>query len=131
MKGGTLVALIAALLVTQSARASWEATPGEIVALPRFCWQQFKAATGPEYSLPPKALCGSAMNHYCPGLVDLIRAKRSVGNPKERVGNLRKAKNATLYTLRAMEEHPKCPLRSHAESTLNEVEMLLRLNVYR
>jgi hypothetical protein len=100
----------------------WRPTAVEIMQLPEFCWGQFAQVKGPEYEIPKK-LCGSAMNHYCPGLVEHLRAKRSHGDPGARLGHLERAKKRTLTTLRGMEKYPNCPIRSHAENTLKIVEM--------
>ena len=112
---------------------NWKAERGEVINLPRFCWAQYlDDVHGPEFSMPPRNICGPGMNHYCPGLLDLMDAKRSVGSKsKERKGHLYRAKKRTLYTLRAMEKYPQCPIRSHAESTLAEIEAMSRIGEMR
>jgi hypothetical protein len=54
--------------------------------------------------------------------VKLIRAHRSYGDKRERLGNLAGARQDTLYTLKAMENYPNCPIRAHVENTLRIIE---------
>ena len=51
-------------------------TAVEIAQLPRFCWGQLQVpnANGDEFRIRD---CGPAANHYCSGLIYLVRAKRS------------------------------------------------------
>lgn len=132
----TLFWIMMALFVltpTAITAGNWKADRREVVMLPRFCWAQYlDDVQGPEFSMPPKRVCGSGMNHYCPGLLDLLDAKRSVGSEsKHRKGYLLGARKRTLYTLKAMETYPRCPIRSHAESTLAEIEAMLRIANFR
>jgi len=128
-----VVALLSAFVVASNARAqsSRKATTLELPMLPRFCWAQFSdTARGPEFSMPPKALCGAGTNHYCIGLVNLLRAKRNTSDPAStRASNIRQAKRRTLYTVKAIERYPNCPIRSHVQSTLMEIEALERVYI--
>jgi len=95
----------------------------EIAQLPPFCWEQYiKGVSGPQYRIGRD--CGPATNHYCPGLVELMRAKRSL-DARKRLSYLQKAKHQTLYTLKGIERYPACSIRNHVEKTLNEVNALL------
>ena len=108
------------------ATTKYKAAPSEVALLPKFCWAQYmENVEGPEYGIPIKT-CGYAMNHYCIGLVELIRANRSFANPGIRKQHLMRAREDTLYTLRGMKDYPACPIRAHAESTLRQVETGLR-----
>jgi hypothetical protein len=98
----------------------WHPTAAEIAQLPQFCWAQFTENKGPEYQIPRS--CGSGMNHYCPGLVEQLRAKRSYSDQRKRLGYLYYARRRTLYTLKAMEKEPNCPIRQHVETTLMVVD---------
>ena len=100
-------------------------TPPEVVQLPKFCWGKWTNYKGPEYEISRK-LCGVGTNHYCPALVELLRANRSFGNTKARRGYLGAARQGTLYTLKAIEGYPNCPIRGHAEGTLHLVDPLWR-----
>ena len=128
MKSGKLplaMLLIAlAFGVTVANAAKYKAAAVEVVQLPQFCWAQYMDnMNGPQYTISPK-LCGVFMNHYCPGLVDLIRARNSLGSTaklKERLAHLRSAENNTGYTLRGMKDYPHCPIRSHVEATAAEI----------
>jgi hypothetical protein len=79
---------------------------------------------GPEFEIPRKT-CGVGMNHYCIGLIDLSRANKTFGNKSRKRSLLLIAKANTLYTLRAMTDYPKCPIRGHAEKTLEQIDAQL------
>jgi hypothetical protein len=96
----------------------------EIAQLPAFCYSQYvEGATAPEFKIPPG--CGPGMNHYCFALVELNRGKRAVGNRNQRLTHLKLSRAQTLYTLRAMEQYPHCPIRAHVDKTFNEVNAIL------
>ena len=120
-----IVSVFSVLLAWSASATKYKAPANEVVLLPQFCWAQYMDnVEGPEYSIS-STLCGVGMNHYCPALIELIEAKRSVGTKaKDRAGHLNVARKEVLYTLNAMRDYPSCPIRSHAESTLQEVEML-------
>jgi hypothetical protein len=98
-------------------------TDVEIVMLPKFCWAQMgsKVATGPAFQIPRS--CGPGMNHYCPGLVMLLRAKNDFGKKMYDV-LLARAGTDVEYTLNAMKEYPECPIRKHVEATKEEIAQL-------
>ena len=120
-----IVAVVSVLRACPASATKYKAPAGEVVLLPQFCWAQYmENVEGPDYSIS-STLCGVGMNHYCPALIELIEAKRSVGSKaRARAGHLNVAHKEVLYTLNAMRDYPSCPIRSHAESTLTEVEML-------
>jgi hypothetical protein len=121
------VALLVAAAMPQGVEAAiWPAEAREIAQLPSYCWAQYiEDKQRPEYSVNSKG-CGAGMNHYCPGLVELIRAKRSFGDKRKRLGHLETAKGNMLYTMRAMKDYPGCTLRADVEKTLNEINVYLR-----
>jgi hypothetical protein len=98
----------------------------EAAQLPKFCWAQMEVpgAKGPEYEFPPG--CGPAMNHYCEGLVNLIRAKHAVGKTNA-IPLLRLSENSIQYTENGMKDYASCPIRGHVESSKAEVRNLLTI----
>ena len=94
----------------------------EATLLPKFCWGQYlgNKFKGPEFTIP-RATCGVGMNHYCPALVALGRAHRSLSD-NYKLGNLETAKRGTLYTLKAMEKYPRCPIRGDVTRTYQLIE---------
>lgn len=118
-----LVAMSVPALDAQGQMTNLDATALEMAQLPRFCLGQMglPGAKGPEYELPRN--CGSGMNHYCPGLVYLIRAK----NPaliKYRAQNFGMAKAGTGFMENALKSYPACPIRDHIEATRAEIQRL-------
>ena len=91
--------------------------------LPLFCYGQMgvPGATGPQYNIPSG--CGSGMNHYCPGLVALIRAKKELDRRKA-LTLLSSVEVDVRYTLDWMKGFPNCAIRGHVEATKAEVERL-------
>ena len=98
----------------------------EIAQLPRFCYGQMKVpnAEGPEFGFPRD--CGYGMNHYCPGLVHLIRAKTAI-KLRDRGGELLEADGAVRYTERAIQEYPNCSIRGHINATRAEIDKLMAM----
>ena len=103
-----------------------KASKREAFLLPRFCWREMMGddVRGPEYEIPKS--CGIGMNHYCVGLLKVVRANRTFGKLDHKRGLLRAARDHTLYTLRAMKDYPQCPIRGHAERTLEQIETQLK-----
>ena len=95
----------------------------EKLLLPRFCWAQMGIANadGPEFNIPPR--CGPGMNHLCPGLVTLMRAKKT-SNKGQRLSLLGSADGDMQYTLKWMTGFPDCPLRSQVEAYRLEIRKL-------
>jgi len=104
----------------------WRPSVTEAALLPKFCWQQFFGSKfkGPEFEIP-RDTCGVGMNHYCPGLVLLNRATRSFDS-YEKKGWLEGAEGQVLYTVRALKNYPRCPLRPEIEGTYQRIERDLR-----
>ena len=109
-------------LVNAGYREQQGVTAAEIIMLPKFCWAQIEVpnARGPEYS--PQG-CGVGTNHYCPGLVKFIRAKR-LADKQKMVAMLAGVENDIKYTEGWIKDYPKCSIRSHLESTKTELQKL-------
>ena len=69
--------------------------------------------------------CGWHMNHYCSGLLYLMRSEYSTVPRNYQIQWLATAKESTEYTLKGMQAYPYCPLRSHVEATLMKVNARL------
>jgi len=65
------------------------------------------------------------MNHFCPGLIGLIRAKNAANPRSVRMRELNGATTAFQYTLYHMEKG--CPLRGDAEAALAQARALAAL----
>jgi hypothetical protein len=102
-------------------------TAVEIKQLPHFCWayMQVPGATGPAYSIP-KSECGYWTNHYCPGLVYLIRFKSSA-NKSQQLSLLGLADEQIRYTEKGIKDYPRCTIRQHVAASRAEVNTLLSL----
>ena len=102
---------------------SMNATAVEIAQMPRFCWAQFAVpnADGDEFAIHA---CGPSANHYCGGVIYLIRA-RHAASKAERLDLLRHADEAVSDTERAIKDYPKCSIREHVDATRTEVNNLL------
>lgn len=88
----------------------------ELMQLPEYCHAQYvddKLSGNPKYSIQG---CGAYMNHYCPGLVQLERAKKVSAPRPERRENIRMAKNNFNYTLVHMPQ--VCWLRPYATDAM-------------
>jgi hypothetical protein len=99
-----------------------DTTAVEITQLPKYCYYQYvsdKYATDPVHSIQG---CGAYTNHFCPGLIDLMRAQSVKLRKPQRIEKLRSAKNNFSYTLHYMP--PNCWLRQDAESAMRQAEML-------
>jgi len=123
-----IVLAIALALAGEMARAgAHETSISEAALLPRFCWKQYMGPkfSGPGYYIPVDT-CGRITNHYCPGLVYLNRAMRTIGNEGQRRADLLVAKDATLYTLRGIKGYPNCQIRAHVETTLRIIDNELK-----
>lgn len=134
MRNSVTLALIAGLAGAVSNSPAVGATYGnqkvtelEVAQLPKFCWRglQVPNATGPEFDIPISD-CGYGMNHYCSGLVNLIRARGAAAKGAP-VGFLQRALTDIRYTEDAMKSYPQCPVRGHVENSKAEVERLIKL----
>jgi hypothetical protein len=100
-------------------------TSVEIALLPQFCWAQFEVPNtqGDDFRIRD---CAVAANHYCPGLLYLIRAKRPTAKVRP-LPLLQHADVDVAYTERAIADSPKCSIREHVDSTRAEINHLLRM----
>lgn len=121
-----LAALVSILLPLRASAQSdldgWHPTVVEATMLPKFCWGQFMGNRfkGPEFTIPRDS-CGVGMNHYCPALVSLNRANRSFDSRTKR-GYLQGARAQALYTVKAMQKYPHCPIRGQVDRTYQQIE---------
>jgi hypothetical protein len=118
-------------LVTFDAQGAGDVTHPtavEIVQLPKFCWKQMGAlnATGPEFSLPAGSDCGGGTNHYCSGLVALMRAKVAASKG-QRVSMLGRADTNVRYTENWIKDYPNCSIRDHVAASRAEVNHLMTI----
>jgi hypothetical protein len=124
-----VVLLVSYVLVSPVALAGYReelhVSEVEIALLPTFCWAQLEVpdAKGDQFRIRD---CGPAANHYCPGLIYLIRGKRS-GAKGKALPLIRRADTDVAYTERAIADAPKCSIREHVETTRAEINHLLRL----
>jgi len=117
------------ILVPASALAGYRedlrVTSVEIAQLPQFCWAQFEVpdAQGDEFKIRN---CGVFVNHYCPGLIALIRGKGPAAKGKP-LPLIRIADAEVVYTEKGISGYPNCPIRGHVEATRAEINRLLRM----
>jgi hypothetical protein len=117
-----LLALLAAISLCAGAAAQdggryGGATPIERAQLPMYCYAlhvDSKLAGHPQYDIPSS--CGVYMNHYCEGLIFLLRAQKTTAPARERKNNAGAAASLIQKTIKAMT--PQCPLRADAEGAL-------------
>lgn len=118
--------LVTAVLVGPAAyggyREDLKLTDFEIVQLPQFCWAQMGVPNTNGPAFKPQE-CGPWTNHYCPGLVALIRAKR-LGEPGKAYRMLDTVDTAIQYTESHTKEYPNCSIRGHVEATKAESQKL-------
>ena len=100
-------------------------TSVELTQLPKFCWAQMEmpGATGPGFSIN-RSECGYMDNHYCPGLVTLIRFKKSA-NKSQNLSLLVMADNDVSYTEKGIKDFPQCSIRGHVAATRAEINTFL------
>lgn len=108
---------------TQAAgKYAGKTSPVEIAQLPKYCYAQYvdeNLSGNPAYSIQG---CGGSMNHFCPGLVKLIRARTHQLPMNERRGNANMAVDDFKYTLREMT--PTCVIRADVLSALEQAKHL-------
>jgi hypothetical protein len=106
-------------------REEMHVTSVEISLLPTFCWKQFDVPNveGDEFHIRD---CGPGMNHYCPGLIYLIRGKRTSGKNKA-LPLIQHADIDVRYTENAMADYPKCSVRDHVVKTRMEINSILQM----
>lgn len=118
----TATALVASLSVAPCVTAQMNPTTVEIALLPQFCWAQLNVpdAKGDDFHIRD---CGPAANHYCSGLIYMIRAKHT-SKKSDRVGLLGRADTDVRYTEKAIADYPKCSIRESVTSTRAELNSL-------
>lgn len=122
-----IVALLFGLTFSSIAAAQGYArgtTAVERAQLPTYCYAQYvdeKLAAQPGYSITG---CGGRMNHFCPGLIYLIRARKASDPPATRRTNAKHAIDDINYSLKDMT--PGCPLRADAEAALARAMAILQ-----
>ena len=124
-----IVALLSGLMVVAETSAQGDggryggASALEQVQLPRYCYYLHvdkKYAGHPEYDIPRS--CGLFMNHYCEGLIHLIRAQKATAPANLRKGEARAAESLVGKTLKSMTK--ECPLRADAEAALARAKII-------
>jgi hypothetical protein len=105
-------------------RDDMHVTSIEVALLPPFCWRQFEVpdTEGEEFTIHGCV----ASNHYCPGLIYLIRGKRQT----TKQGALPLIQHADIdvrYTEGSLAGYPNCSIREHVEKTRAEINHLLRM----
>lgn len=97
----------------------------ERARLPKYCYAQYvdDALSGkPGYSIEG---CGVWMNHYCPGLIHLMRAKNSKFKKNERIQYAVRAVEDIKYTLNGMTSD--CSIRGDVESAMANAQATERV----
>lgn len=126
VRGGVLALLVLAAaglptgVVAQKYRGNTSAA--EIAKLPKYCYAQYlseQLAKDPQHSIQG---CGAFMNHFCPGLVDMMRAQKPTSQRWERAERIESARKNFAYTLEHMP--PNCWLRADAEKAAQEANTL-------
>lgn len=112
---------------TQPDLSGFRPTVMEVMLLPQYCWGQFNAKfQGPgmqAYNFPPREICGERMNHFCPALVSLARAKK---DQRMRGYWIDVANGHIDYTINALREVPRCPLGGEIEKYAVEIKSMRR-----
>ena len=103
--------------------------PQYVLRLPKYCYAQYfdiSLWNDPEFSIV--AACGGWMNHFCPGLLNLMRAERPkpAGWPKnqtfDRKSELRWGRENVQYTLAHMQSD--CRYRDDVNAALLRAKAL-------
>lgn len=125
MLGKLVVLLIGITGVTNAAARAYgglNPTAIESAQLPKYCYAQYvdtRLAADPKYSIQG---CGVWMNHFCPGLLQLMRAEKVSSPRSTRADNLHGATENFEYTLKHMPAG--CWLRHDAESALSRARAM-------
>jgi hypothetical protein len=121
-----ILAVGAAFLVLPCWAGGYKAPASEVMALPKFCWNQYSdQPLGPDFQIP-RSSCGDGMNHYCPALLMVNRSSKAK-TKSARTQLLQVGLKETEYTLNWMKNYPECPIREHVEQTLYRVRTALGL----
>ena len=101
-------------------------TSVEIALLPQFCWRTVRSPERRSVTTSGSGTAVTAANHYCPGLIYLIRGKRA-GAKERPLPLIQHADLDVGYTEKAIADYPKCSIREHVEKTRAEINHLLRM----
>ena len=97
----------------------------ELALMPRYCWSDYK----PELKKSPGFFinCGVGTNHYCGGLLILMRAEK-MAHGSGRLMDLNRSKHEIDYTMRYMDnpDNKNCFIRKEAEKILAKLNTLIR-----
>jgi hypothetical protein len=121
-----LILAVAALMAPAPfAYGQQNITAVEIAQLPRFCWAQLNVpgATGDDFRIRD---CGPAANHFCSGLIYMIRARGNV-KKQTRLDLLGHADVDVRYTEKAIADYPKCSIREDVANARAEVNNLMTM----
>jgi hypothetical protein len=91
---------------------------------PAHAQKLYRKSPDPRYSII--AACGVGSNHFCPGLMNLMRAEYTI-NPKkfDRRYEVRAAKENVIYTLVRISS--SCPYRQDILAAKNRAEILEKI----
>lgn len=109
--------------LAQAQKYRGNTSAAEIAQLPKYCYAQYlsdKLSKDPSYSIIHS--CGPFMNHLCPGLVELMRAKKPTAQNWQRAENVAAARKDFAYTLDHMP--PSCGVRAEVEKFAQEADTL-------
>ena len=106
-------------------REDMHVTSIEMALLPQFCWRQFDVPDTNQEEFRIRD-CGPAANHYCPGLIYLIRGRRET-RKNSALPYLQHADIDVRYTEASIAESPNCSIREHVDKTRAEINHLLRM----
>lgn len=101
----------------------------ELPQLPQYCLWQFNR-NRPEYQDPKFRLgevfpnCGDGMNHFCPGLLWVVRANAPGASSQHRKYWLQQARQEFEYTARWMQPFPNCGLRPHLDFQFKRLQLM-------
>jgi hypothetical protein len=105
--------------------------PMFLARLPQFCYAQYfdtKQWHNPQYSII--AACGVGMNHFCPALLNIMRAEYATNSKKfNRGAELRQAKENVDYTIARLQDSASCiytPDIMAAKQRVNVLEKIIR-----
>lgn len=127
---GTLTRLVCTACIATSAHVSaqnripagyraGQATPIQILQLPKFCWWEYDAKYAATYGLVQN--CGVYVNHYCSGEVDFLNSKDASKPMDARFAALQRALTNTEYTLNGTRDHPSCSIRPYVARKYQEI----------
>ena len=107
----------------------WNPTDGEVMMLPDYCRRQFRPPPAVPGARKPKRsgprVCPVNMNHFCPGLVALNRAKNPAGSRSQRKFILGVAEQQIMQVHDNMP--PACPRARDVATAARQVRMMQML----